>query len=253
MPKLSILTACFNHKRFLVESLNSSLATDEDIEVVFVDDASTDGSWNAARELQEHDERLITIRLRRNVGLAGALNVAIRASSSAWLLKVDADDKIDPRYVTSIIKAAEMLPELNVIFSPARLFGLENYDYRYKEFDPRLMIDEFMIPGPSAFKYELWRAVGGFDEALRYAEDWDFFVRAQVAVGLKVMQFSEPLWFYRQHDGSRMSREGQRHVESLKAHMRSHTRESIERKSWEMKQMYGDGRSEPKGIFRGSA
>src|SRR6476469_3796172 len=161
MPKLSVLTCCYNHKQFLRESMESVLASDEDIELIFVDDGSTDASLTLAREMALHDDRIITIRLRRNSGLACALNIAARASSSDWLLKVDADDKIDPRYISSILNAAEMLSELNVIFSPARLFGLENSDYTYPNFDPRKMIDEFLIPGPAAFRYELWRAVGG--------------------------------------------------------------------------------------------
>ena len=252
MPKLSIITACYNHRHFLRECLDSILASDADIEVVFVDDGSTDGSWNLAREMQEHDDRLIAIRLRRNKGLAGALNVGIRASSSPWILKMDADDRMDPRYPNAIIDAYEMIPELNIIYSPARLFGLENYEYRYKDFDPARMIDEFLIPGPAAFKYELWRAVGGYDEGLRWSEDWDFYVRAQVAVGLRPMQFTAALWFYRQHAGPRMSTEGAKHLGELQKHMRSHTRDSVERKAWEYRQIYGDGRGEPKGLIRGS-
>jgi glycosyltransferase involved in cell wall biosynthesis len=252
MPKLSILTTCYNHKQYLRESLESSLASDADIEVIFVDDGSTDGSWLVAREIQEHDPRLTTVRVRQNRGLAGALNLAIRHSTSPWLLKIDADDKCDPRYPEAIINAAEMMPQLNVIYSPARLFGLENYDYRYKDFDPKKMIDEFLIPGPSAFRYELWRAVGGFDEAMLYGEDWDFFVRAQLAVGLRTMQFNTPMWYYRQHNGERASTLGKRNIDALKEHMRSHTRESVERKAWEMREMHGTDRGIPRGIFRGN-
>lgn len=235
VPKLSIVTTCYNHRQYLADSLASSLASsEEDIEVIFVDDASTDGSYIIASQMQAHDPRITIIRRRKNGGHAVALNDAISASHSPWLLKVDADDKIHPEYVASILQAAALMPELNVIFSPARLFGLENYDYHYRPFDPGQMIEHFMIPGPAGFKRELWRVVGGFDETMRYGEDWDFWVRAQLAVGLRVMQFKEPMWYYRMHDGPRVSRDGIKYVNELKRHMRSHTRKSVERQAYRM-------------------
>jgi len=113
-----------------------------------------------------------------------------------------------------------------VIFSPCQHFGARRDQYVYPRFDPARMIDVFMIPGPAAFRKELWEAVGGYDESMRSAEDWDFYIRAQLAVGLVPHQLPSPRWFYRMHDGQRASTEGMARLPELQRYWRGHTQES---------------------------
>ena len=228
MPRLSIVTSCFNHGRFLRESLSSSLgSTVRDIEVVFVDDGSTDDSFNIAREMQRTDQRLRVATHMTNQGHAAALNSAIRMTSAPWILKVYADDKISPSYVEHLLTYAQISPKANVIFSPCQHFGSRKEVYRYPDFEPSRMIDSFMIPGPSAFRRSLWEAVGGFDATMRFAEDWDFWIRAQQAVGLNTVQLRDALWYYRIHDGPRVSAEGIKHIKYLQQYWRGHTKETV--------------------------
>ena len=66
------------------------------VEVVFVDDGSTDDSWKIIEELAAADERVSGIRLRRNFGKAAALTVGMRAARGGTIMMMDADLQDDP-------------------------------------------------------------------------------------------------------------------------------------------------------------
>lgn len=229
-PKLSVITACFMHAKFLQECIDSVLTqTESDIEHVLIDDASPDDSWAIMQAAEEaNPSRVRILAHTHNAGLSASQNYGISMTRAPWVLKVDADDYISPTYVEEILAAAAEDGSRNVIFSPARVFG-NGYSkvYRYPPFNAATMIDTFMIPGPSAIRRDVWDAVGGYDETMRSAEDWDLYIRAQLAVGLVPHQLSEARWHYRQHDGTRASEHGMRRLTHLRRYWREHTRESV--------------------------
>lgn len=224
-PRVSILTACYNHAHYLEESIRSSLAqTERAIEVLIVDDGSTDNTWPTAVRLASDDARVVVIHSDVNRGLSSAQNQAATLARGEWLLKVDADDRILPRYVEEILAVADRRPDVNCIFSPAILFGDGSRRvYRYPPFDRELMIDTFMIPGPAAVTRTLWSSLGGLDESMTQGgEDWDFWVRAAYGPGLIPVQLETPLWEYRQHAGPRLSARGIARQAEIQAGMRRH-------------------------------
>lgn len=229
-PLLSVITACYNHAEYLGECIESVRSqTEQNIEHIIVNDGSTDNSADLMYRASWRDERVTWLNNGTNLGLAASQNIGIAAARAPWVLKVDADDRVDPRYVEEILKAASEDPRRNVIFAPAMHFGERNDAYIYPEFNPATMIDQFQIPGPAAFHRTLWEAVGGYDESMRSAEDWDLYIRAQLAVGLTPHQIRVPglFWWYRVHGGPRASREGIARLPELQRYWRGHTRESV--------------------------
>jgi glycosyltransferase involved in cell wall biosynthesis len=208
---------------------------DERYHHVVVDDASPDGAWSMIHWCEKNHPRFTGVRLQKNAGLAGAFHAGVAAlpADCDWLLKCDADDKIDARYVAEILKAAAEDPRRNVIFSPCQHFGTRHDVFTYPEpFQPEKMQRVFYIPGPAAFRRSLWDAVGGYDVTMRSAEDWDFYIRAELAVGLVPHQLPRPRWYYRMHDGPRASHEGMRQLEQLQRYWRGHTRETLGKRTW---------------------
>jgi glycosyltransferase involved in cell wall biosynthesis len=225
--KLSVITCVYNHGHYLPESIASVRAqTEKDIEHIIVIDGATDDSSEIAEQAARDDDRVIVWHNHKNFGLAYSQNFGIQTARSPWVMKVDADDFIAPTYVEEILGAAAAEQRRNVIFSPAHLFGTQEYVYRYPDFNPARMIDRLMIAGCGAVRKDLWQAVGGLDETMRFAEDWDLYIRAQLAVGLVPHQLSSPLWHYRQHSGPRASTEGIANLPKLRAYWKGHTRES---------------------------
>jgi glycosyltransferase involved in cell wall biosynthesis len=227
-PKLSIVTCVYNHGQYLQQCIDSvAKQTEKDIEHIIIIDGATDDSSEIAERASMDDERVIVWHNHKNSGLAYSQNFGIETARSPWVMKVDADDYISRTYVEQIIHAANEDHSRNVIFSPAHLFGARESIYRYPTFNPARMIDQFFIAGCGAFRRDLWASVGGYDETMRFAEDWDLHIRAQLAVGLVPHQLSSPLWHYRQHAGPRASAEGIRRLPELQRYWRGHTRESV--------------------------
>ena len=78
-----------------------------DIEIVFVDDGSTDRSWELIRQLQERDPRVFGIRFRRNFGKAAALTAGLQAIRGDTVVQMDADLQDDPAEIPAFLEKLE--------------------------------------------------------------------------------------------------------------------------------------------------
>lgn len=78
-----------------------------DAELIFVDDGSTDRSWDVIRDLSGKDERVRGIRFRRNFGKAAALSAGMRAARGETLLTMDADLQDDPAEIPRLLAKLE--------------------------------------------------------------------------------------------------------------------------------------------------
>jgi dolichol-phosphate mannosyltransferase len=76
-----------------------------DLDVVFVDDGSTDGSWSVIQRLAERDGRVRGIRFRRNFGKAAALSAGFRAAHGDLVMTLDGDLQDDPREIPRFLAA----------------------------------------------------------------------------------------------------------------------------------------------------
>src|SRR5262245_387857 len=97
---ISTVIPVYNEKDSLVplhaEIADVARKVNLDVEVVFVDDGSRDGSWEVVAELARHDERVRGIRFRRNFGKAAALSAGFRAARGEIVLTLDGDLQDDP-------------------------------------------------------------------------------------------------------------------------------------------------------------
>ena len=104
---LSIIVPLFNEDESL-RQLHQEICQSCDkhgvaFEVVFVDDGSTDRSWQVVTELAESDKRVSGIRFRRNFGKAAALTVAMRAARGKEIMMMDADLQDDPAEIPAFL------------------------------------------------------------------------------------------------------------------------------------------------------
>lgn len=92
-PLISIITPNYNCARFIAQTIESVLAqTYTNWEMLIVDDCSTDGSYEIAREYAEKDSRIKVFRNEKNSGAAVSRNRAIEASSGEYVAFLDSDD-----------------------------------------------------------------------------------------------------------------------------------------------------------------
>jgi glycosyltransferase involved in cell wall biosynthesis len=76
-----------------------------ELEIIFIDDGSRDGSWSAIRQLAQDDARVQGIRFRRNFGKAAALSAGFAASQGDVVMTLDADLQDDPREIPRFVHA----------------------------------------------------------------------------------------------------------------------------------------------------
>src|SRR5438477_9233982 len=78
-----------------------------DLEIILVDDGSTDGSWERIEDLAAADERIRGIRFRRNFGKAAALSAGFAAARGELVLTLDADLQDDPAEIPRFLEAIQ--------------------------------------------------------------------------------------------------------------------------------------------------
>jgi dolichol-phosphate mannosyltransferase len=108
---LSVVIPIFDEKESL-ETLHQEIsavadADRLDVEILFVDDGSTDGSWGVVQQIAARDPRVRGIRFRRNFGKASALNAGFAESRGDLVLTLDADLQDDPREIPRFVAAME--------------------------------------------------------------------------------------------------------------------------------------------------
>lgn len=107
-PQVSIVMPVFNDEDWIAEALESCLSqTLQEIEVICVDDASTDDTPQIIERYQEKDPRVRLVRQPANLSAFQARRVGILESSAPYILFLDGDDELDPRAAEKAVAKAE--------------------------------------------------------------------------------------------------------------------------------------------------
>ncbi|HEV3081514.1 MAG TPA: glycosyltransferase family 2 protein [Gemmataceae bacterium] len=108
---ISVLIPVFNEKDSLQtlhgEIEQAARSASLELEVIFIDDGSTDGSWEAIREIAEKNSWVQGIRFRRNFGKAAALSAGFHAARGDIIVTMDGDLQDDPREITAFLSALD--------------------------------------------------------------------------------------------------------------------------------------------------
>jgi glycosyltransferase involved in cell wall biosynthesis len=113
---VSIIIAVYNAEKYLQRCLESVLGqTYRDIEVIAVDDCSTDGSLQVLQRYAERDSRMKVLRMERNSGAPAARNKAMTVSRGELMSTVDADDAISPDAIEKAVRIFEANPTVDIV------------------------------------------------------------------------------------------------------------------------------------------
>ena len=194
-PLVTVICLCYNHARFLREALDSvRQQTYANIEIIVVDDASTDGSAALLTEYLQPYPAIKFIRHRQNTGNTRAFNEAFRLSAGEFIIDFATDDVLLPQRVEEQVKAFAALDAgFGVVYTNAELINdqSEVIGHFYKRNAAGQVISRtpsgyvftdilryaFLSPPTLMFRRALLEYTGGYDETLAY-EDFDVWVRS---------------------------------------------------------------------------
>lgn len=208
-PLVSVIVPAWNAQTTVEETLHSVRAqTYASIEIIIVDDGSTDGTADVAKAFCEIEPRASLVR-KANGGLSSARNAGIAASRGEWIAPLDADDIWHPTAVEKLVGAAVAAP---------RRPGLVYCWYRDIDECDRVLGSgpRWAFEGPSLQRLAYWNTihavllsreavddVGGYDESLRACED--IMMQLAIARRYPIAAVREHLLGYRKRAGSMSS------------------------------------------------
>ncbi|MGH9900816.1 MAG: glycosyltransferase family 2 protein [Pyrinomonadaceae bacterium] len=199
MPKVSVVIATHNRPHLLPGAVESARRAGTDVEVVVVDDASTDETAGICRELPG----IRYVRVARNRGVACARNLGIVASGGEYIGFLDDDDLRLPGSLDAQVKTLDSAPEVGLVYGQA-LVGDEHRaptGDSYPAHCPRgdvfweLLAQNFIPCGTALFRRSCLSRVGLLDETIPGIEDWDLWIR--IAELCAVEAVARPLLIWR--------------------------------------------------------
>jgi glycosyltransferase involved in cell wall biosynthesis len=212
-PEVTVVVPTRDRWPLLASNALPSALRQEDvvIEVVVVDDGSTDGTATALGGLG--DPRVRLIRHERSRGVAAARNAGIGAARAPWVAFLDDDDLWSPRKLRAQVDRAAVTGA-DVVYAAAVLVDEERRVLASDVFpspeDLRVrLIHGNLVPGGCSSvlaRTSLLRELGGFDERLSYTEDWELWLRL-VRRG-EVAACAEVLVAHVEHAGNALFRYG---------------------------------------------
>ena len=216
MPKITYIMAAYNAAPWIEAAISSALGqTGVEIEVVVVDDASSDETPAIVAALAT-DPRVVFIRRDTGGGPAAARNMALARATGDWIGILDADDLIEPQRSTALLALAER--EQCDIVADNLLSFEDGNPSKVKPLlsgqaiaaKPRLNVADYldrnlMTGGDTnlGFLKPIFRRerMARYDERLRIGEDFDLVLRCMIS-GSDLVLDPEPMYHYRVRSGS---------------------------------------------------
>ena len=211
-PKVSVCVPVYNNADTIVETLECVLnQTYKDIELIVVDDNSSDDSLKVIKEFEKKtkDDRLRIFHNDNNLGMAGNWNYCLSLCKGEYLRLLCGDDLIDGDLIRREVEILDANPKIQMVSSDTRFIGLDGeLGGQYKRYHKSGVTegidavrfsfftrDYLGAPLANLFRRSAYEKVGGFDYDFSYIIDYDFFVA--IALLGKIYIIHEPLNYFR--------------------------------------------------------
>jgi hypothetical protein len=198
MPLTSIIITTHSRPRLLPRAVESARAAGTNVEVIVVDDASTDETGDVCRTLAD----VKYVRVERNRHVAGARNVGLLASRGEYVTFLDDDDLRLPDSVDEQVELLEADRQAGMVYGQAICGDQQGaptshvYAHVYPQGDVfwKLLSRNFIPCGSAVFRRTCLHRVGLLDEELSGIDDWDLWVRIAELYRIIALPKSVMIW-----------------------------------------------------------
>ena len=197
-PIISVIIPCYNTEKYLSETLDSVInQTLKDIEIICIDDGSTDNTPKILKKYARQDKR-IKIITQKNSGVIAARNNAIATAKSEYIYPLDSDDIIAPDCLEKLY-AAMIAGQGDIITCRVVMFS-ENGRGELslpKPTKSNMVIHNCMV-NAALFRKKDFDETGGYDPAFNATiEDYDLWMNFMFKHNKKAYRVPEILFYYR--------------------------------------------------------
>ncbi len=192
----SLIVTNYNKGLYIARAIRSclmQLVVRQIIEVIVIDDGSTDNSMIV---LKEFGDEIQVFQNKKNIGVANASNIGLKNARGKYWMRVDADDFLNMNACAFMGSILDNNNEFGFVFSDHF-----RVDSNGKKIDRVSLSDEEILFEHGAgvlFRTQLLKDLGGYDESLRNCEDRDLLYRLK-KIGIKGYHLPIPLYRYYIH------------------------------------------------------
>jgi len=191
----SVIIPCYNYARFLRQAVSSAVEQEGvEVQVIVIDDASTDDSFDVASELAVRDPRVSVIRNPQNQGHVRTFNTGYSAATGEFIVRLDADDLLAPGSLARAAALFRTFPTVGLVYGHPRHFTTSQPPEPQGERETwtvwsgqnwlaeRCRRGYNCITTPEAVvRAAVMREFGPLDTALRFAQDMELWLRIAAA------------------------------------------------------------------------
>ena len=182
-PRVTVLMAVFNGERHLRAAIDSILEQSfSDFELLIVDDASTDSSMSIVADYD--DTRIVVVGNEQNLGLTKSLNRGLAVARGEYVARLDADDLAHPDRLALQVAHLDRHPTHALVASAYQRIGDDGTRYPSRAAPLtaegirwRLLFLNAFAHSSVTFRRGVTTALGGYDEAFVYAQDYELWSR----------------------------------------------------------------------------
>jgi len=181
-PLISIVTPVFDTPVWRLEEAVQSVLTQayENWELLLIDDGSTDTDLlSILPHVAERDQRIVLANLGKHGGISAASNRALELARGEWITFLDHDDVLEPDALFQIVKALQMHPDVDLIYSDEDKLGEDGFEAPLfkPDWSPDFFLSYNYVGHLTAVRRDLVQKAGGFRPQFDSAQDYDLFFR----------------------------------------------------------------------------
>lgn len=199
-PLITIYITNFNYEQYLQKAIESVLNQSmQNYELFIIDDGSSDNSKEIIEKYRSHEH--VSIIFQQNKGLNITNNVAMRAASGKYLMRLDADDFLEVKALEKMSQALENDDELGLVFpdyyyvdADGNRTGIEQRHNFEKEVS---LYDQPAHGACTMVRLQFLKELGGYNESFTCQDGYDLWIK--FVTHHKVSNINEPLFSYRRH------------------------------------------------------
>ena len=207
MIRSAVIVPCFNDAKTLPEAVDS-VRREPEAELVVVDDGSTDPSCLTL--LSELEAGGVNVIYQTNQGPSAASMTGLAATSAPYVMRLDADDVLEPQALTTLSQALDADPRVGIAWGDVQTFGLTTFRIPAPpSLDPWLLTFTNCVPGTGCLLRRSALVDGGGWQLRDGWEDWDLWL-SLAERGWKGVHVADVAVRYRRDVGGR-------HLDSLSA------------------------------------